>query len=95
MTRRKRAISGGPSSEVGFIIQKCTFGEFFVELRALFPTAIPDDMDLASIGAALGAEIDRHIELHGRHTDVAKLGLFDVGTWIKVRRCNMKRRTPC
>jgi hypothetical protein len=52
-------------------------------------------MDLASIGAALGAEIDRHIELHGRHTDVAKLGLFDVGTWIKVRRCNMKRRTPC
>jgi len=71
------------STEVGFIIQKCTFGEFVWELRKLLPTAIPDDMDLASIGAALGAEIDRHVELHGHDTDVSKLGMFDVGSWIK------------
>jgi hypothetical protein len=55
-----------PQFSVGIIIQKCTFGEFFSELRKLWPSSIPDDMDLASIGAALGAEIERHYELHGR-----------------------------
>ena len=69
--------------EIGIVIQRCTFGEFFSELVKLFPTAIPDDMSLAQIGASLGAEIDRHRELHGNHTDVAKLGMFDVGEWIR------------
>jgi hypothetical protein len=62
----RRYAKASSHTEVGFIIQRCTFGEFFGELRELFPTSIPDDMDLASIGAALGAEIDRHIELHGK-----------------------------
>jgi len=61
--RTKKIVK--PQFSVGIIIQKCTFGEFFGELRKLWPSSIPDDMDLAAIGAALGAEIERHYELHG------------------------------
>ena len=72
--------------EIGFLIQKCTFNELIAELGKLMPSAVPEengDKFMAEVSSQLGYAMEEHFRRHGRDSDLAKLGMFDVGEWEK------------
>jgi hypothetical protein len=77
-----------PSSniEIGLVVQKCTFNELLTEIGKQIPSAVPEDNGkkfMAQVGAQLGDAIEEHHRKHGRNSDLAQLGMFDVGSWVK------------